>query len=38
VTLLKTVREALTHFGWRQAMTDELSALHNSGTWERVPE
>ena len=23
--------------GWRQAMADELSALHNSGTWELVP-
>ena len=33
----KTVRDALAHPGWRQAMTDELSALHNSGTWELVP-
>ena len=37
VTIPKTVRDALAHPGWRQAMTDELSALHNSGTWELVP-
>jgi len=36
VTIPKIVREALTHLGRRQAMTDELSALHNSGTWELV--
>ena len=37
VTIPKTVCEALAHLGWRQAMTDELSALHNSETWELVP-
>ena len=37
MTIPKTVRDALAHPGWRQAMTDELSVLHNSGTWELVP-
>jgi len=37
VTIPKTVCDALAHLGWRQAMTDKLSALHNSGTWELVP-
>jgi len=36
-TIPKTVRNALAHPSCRQAMTDELSALHNSGTWELVP-
>jgi len=36
VTIPKTVREALAHPDWRQVMTDELCALHNSGTWELV--
>jgi len=36
VSIPKTAREALAHPGWRQAMTYELSALHNSGTWELV--
>ncbi|XP_019256318.1 PREDICTED: uncharacterized protein LOC109234708, partial [Nicotiana attenuata] len=29
--------EALSHPGWRQAMIDEMSTLHTSGTWELVP-
>ena len=37
MTIPKSVRDALAHLGWRQAMLDELSALHNSGTWELVP-
>ena len=37
VTIPKTIRKALAHPGWRQAMTDELSALHKSGAWELVP-
>ena len=37
VTIPKTVCDALAHPGWRQAMANELSALHNSGTWELVP-
>jgi len=37
VTIPKVVHEALAHPSWRQAMTDELSALHNSGigNWSR---
>ena len=34
VSIPKSVGDALAHPGWRQAMLDELSALHNSGTWE----
>jgi len=37
VTIPKTVHEALAHPGWRQAMTNELCALHKYGTWELVP-
>jgi len=37
MTIPKTIREALAYPGWRQAITDELSALHNSETWELVP-
>jgi len=37
VTIPKTVCDALAHPGWRQAMTADLSDLHNSGTWELVP-
>ena len=37
MTIPKTVCDALAHPGWRQAMTEELSALHNNGTWELVP-
>ena len=36
VTITKIFREALAHPSWRQAMIDELNALHNSGTWELV--
>jgi len=36
VTIPKTICEALTHPGWRKAMTNELSVLHNNGTWELV--
>jgi len=37
VTISKAVCEALSHPSWCQVMTDELSVLHNSGTWELVP-
>jgi len=37
VTIPKSVRDALAHPGWRQAILDELSALHNSGICELVP-
>lgn len=36
ISLFKTTREALSHSGWRQAMTDKMSASHTSGTWELV--
>ena len=36
VSIPKTTGETLSHSGWRQAMVDEMSALHKSGTWELV--
>ena len=30
------VHEALSHPGWRQAMVEEMSALHHNHTWELV--
>ena len=36
VSIHKTIGEALSHSEWRQAMVDEMSALHKSGTWELV--
>nr|XP_009802651.1 PREDICTED: vegetative cell wall protein gp1-like [Nicotiana sylvestris] len=37
VSIPKSTGEALSHPGWRQAMIDEMSVLHTSGTWELVP-
>ncbi|XP_019151774.1 PREDICTED: uncharacterized protein LOC109148479 [Ipomoea nil] len=37
VSAPKSVKEALSNPGWRQAMVDEMAALHSSGTWELVP-
>ncbi|KAF3640417.1 Pre-mRNA-processing protein 40A [Capsicum annuum] len=37
MTPLETIGETLSHSGWKQAMIDEMSALHASGTWELVP-
>ncbi|OIT00613.1 phosphoglucomutase, cytoplasmic [Nicotiana attenuata] len=37
ISIPKSTGEALSHPGWRQAMSDEMSALHTSGTWELVP-
>ena len=37
VSIPKTAGEALSHPGWRQAMLEEMRALHNSGTWDLVP-
>ncbi|RVW50044.1 Retrovirus-related Pol polyprotein from transposon RE2 [Vitis vinifera] len=32
----KSTPEALSHPGWRQAMVDEMTALHSNGTWDLV--
>nr|KYP76032.1 Retrovirus-related Pol polyprotein from transposon TNT 1-94 [Cajanus cajan] len=37
ITIPKTVQEALTHPGWRQAMIDEMTALDSNHTWVLVP-
>jgi len=37
VSVPKSVKEALSHPGWQQAMVDEMAALHSSGTWDLVP-
>lgn len=37
VPIPKTVSEAMSHPGWRQAMIEEMTALHTNGTWEIVP-
>ncbi|RVW92475.1 Retrovirus-related Pol polyprotein from transposon RE1 [Vitis vinifera] len=36
ISLPKSTHEALSHPGWRQAMVDEMAALHSSGTWDLV--
>ncbi|RVW72247.1 Retrovirus-related Pol polyprotein from transposon TNT 1-94 [Vitis vinifera] len=36
VSLPKSTHEALYHPGWRQAMVDEMAALHSNGTWDLV--
>ncbi|RVX02272.1 Retrovirus-related Pol polyprotein from transposon TNT 1-94 [Vitis vinifera] len=36
VSLPKITNEALSHPGWRQAMVDEMTALHSNGTWDLV--
>lgn len=33
----KTVKAALAHDGWRQAMVTEIDALHRNNTWDLVP-
>jgi hypothetical protein len=37
VSIPKTIQEALSHPGWRQAILDEMSALESNHTWELVP-
>ncbi|RVW29613.1 Retrovirus-related Pol polyprotein from transposon TNT 1-94 [Vitis vinifera] len=32
----KSTHKALSHPGWRQAMVDEMAALHSNGTWDLV--
>ncbi|RVW92497.1 Retrovirus-related Pol polyprotein from transposon RE1 [Vitis vinifera] len=36
ISLPKSTHEALSHPGWRQAMVDEMAALHSNGTWDLV--
>ena len=36
VYVSKTVHEALSHPDWKQAMVEEMTALHSSGTWDVV--
>ncbi|RVW49108.1 Retrovirus-related Pol polyprotein from transposon TNT 1-94 [Vitis vinifera] len=36
IALRKSTPEALSHPGWRQAMVDEMAALHSNGTWDLV--
>ena len=36
VSLPKNTNEALSHPGWRQAMVDEMAALHSNDTWDLV--
>ena len=36
IFLPKNTNEALSHPGWRQAMVDEMAALHSTGTWDLV--
>ena len=33
ISLPKTVREALSHLGWSNAMVEEMQALDDNGTW-----
>ena len=37
VSLPNTAHEALSHPGWKQAMIEEIVALHSTGTWDLVP-
>ena len=36
ISLHHTVREALSHPGWRSAMVEEMQALDDNGTWNLV--
>ena len=36
VSTLKSTGEALSHPGWKQAMTEEMDALYSNDTWELV--
>ena len=36
VSVLQTVHEALSHTDWKQAMVQEMAALHSNGTWDLV--
>ena len=36
VSIPQTVHEALSHPNWKQAMVEEMAALHSSGTWDLI--
>ena len=36
VSFLKVEHEALSHPSWKQAMVEEMTALHSIGTWDLV--
>ena len=36
VSIPKTIQEALSHPGWRDAMIEEMNALDTNGTWNLV--
>ena len=36
VSTPKSTSEALSHSGWKHAMTEEIDALYSNGTWEHV--
>ena len=36
VSTLKSISEALSHPGWKQAMAEEMDALYSNDTWELV--
>lgn len=36
IIIPQTIQEALSHPGWQEAMTDEMSALESNNTWELV--
>ena len=36
VSLPNTVHEALSHPDWKQAMVEEITALHSTSTWDLV--
>ena len=37
ISFPNTVYEVLSHPGWKQAMVEEMIALHFTGTWDLVP-
>ena len=37
ISLPNTVREVLSHLGWRSAMVEEMQALDDNAMWDLVP-
>jgi hypothetical protein len=37
VSIPKSTGEAMTNANWRQAMVEEMAALHSNNTWDIVP-